>query len=157
MGVGYDDNISDAQRLVLDVLIAHEGVADDPARMALIEALGESTVNLRAYYWFDDERTSHLKLRSALLRRVKQTLTHAGVSMPDAAREVIFPQGVPLVRDTGKRPKSAPARIEDRWPLGRPAPEISESDRDIAADTDLVERQASRRVEEGDTDLLEKQ
>lgn len=156
VGIGYDDTIADVQSLILDVLKSHEGVADDPPPMALIEELGDSTVNLRAHYWFDGERTSHLKLKSSLLRKVKRALTDAGVSMPDAAREVIFPQGVPLVRGTREKAAPAPARIEDRWPLDGLEPEIAASDRDLSADTGLLKRQASRRVEEGDTDLLDK-
>lgn len=157
IGIGYDDTIADVQDLILDVLKRHESVADDPQPMALIDALGDSAVILKAYYWFDVGQVSHIKLKSSLLRQVKRVLMDAGVSMPDAAREVIFPQGVPLSRF---EPRPADVSPSDHEAPG--APKLSEkdeplhaaSDRDLSTDTDLLERQFSARIEESDVDLL---
>lgn len=97
IGIGYDDSVTHAQTLIHQVLTAHEAIIAHPEPMVLVDALGASTVNLKAYFWFDGQTIAGVKLRSAVLRQIKNTLTEAGISMPDEAREIIFPQGVPVV------------------------------------------------------------
>lgn len=96
VGIGYDDAVSEAQEIVARVLRDHPAVAATPAPMVLVESLGASTINLAAYYWYDGKTYSEIKTRSALLRLAKKALIDAGISMPDEAREVIFPNGVPV-------------------------------------------------------------
>ena len=98
VGIGYDDRTSQAQEIIQNVLNAHPAVRNDPAPFVVIEELAASTVNLRVYFWFDSDTHSPLKLRSALMRQTKQALLEGGISMPDEAREVIFPQGLPIYR-----------------------------------------------------------
>jgi len=98
VGIGYDDSIAHAQQVILDVLEAHPAVLADPEEpLVLVDSLGASTVNLRAYFWFDGHAYSVFRVRSALLRLIKQALTENGISMPDEAREIVFPKGVPVV------------------------------------------------------------
>ncbi len=122
VGIGYDVAIADAQKIVLDVLLDHPAVLKDPAPLALVDALASSTVNLKIYYWFDGRAFSQMKVKSAILRLVKNALMEAGVSMPDDAREIIFPEGVPI------RQLDAPAR----QPPPQPQPP-AEPDRDATA------------------------
>ncbi len=110
VGIGYDDRTSHAQEIIQGILSAHPAVRDDPAPFVVIEELAASTVNLRVYFWFDSDTYSPLKLRSALMRQTKQALLDGGISMPDEAREVIFPQGLPIYRtDPPARRSDAPA------------------------------------------------
>lgn len=68
-----------------------------------------STINLRAYFWFDSAIYSPDKLRSALMRQTKRALQSAGISMPDEAREVVFRQGVPIRQEAAPgKPQAAP-------------------------------------------------
>lgn len=97
VGIGYEDDIAHAQAVLLAMLREHPAVLEDPEPLVLAESLGASTVNLRAYYWIDNARHSVLKVGSAAIRLGKAALENAGVSMPDEAREVIFPKGVPVV------------------------------------------------------------
>jgi small-conductance mechanosensitive channel len=94
VGIGYDAGIADAQDIILKTLRDHDAVLHDPEPMVLVDELGTSTVNIRTYYWFNGHMISPIKLKSALLRAVKSDLTVEGISMPDEAREVIFPEGV---------------------------------------------------------------
>ena len=64
--------------------------------LVLVDQLASSTVNLKAYFWFDSKTYAPIKLRSALMRQTKQALLEAGISMPDEAREVILPKGLPI-------------------------------------------------------------
>ncbi len=107
VGVGYDVSIAEAQTLILEVISAHEATLKEPEPMILVDTLGSSTVNIKAYYWMNAQDYSILKVRSALLRQVTNKLTEAGISMPDDAREVIFPQGVPVLQLDGAAEASA--------------------------------------------------
>ena len=96
VGIGFDDSISQAQELIMAVLAAHEAVVDEPPPMVLVESLGAATVNLRGYYWYDLDKHSGFKVGSSIIRLVKRTLTEAEITMPDEARELVFPNGVPV-------------------------------------------------------------
>lgn len=149
VGIGYDASIAHAQKIIAKVLAEHEAILNDPPPMVLVEALGSSTVNLRAYYWVNVRHFSVLKVKSSVLRLMKKALTEAGVSMPDDAREIIFPQGVPLVRNVAPEPR-APQIV---------APEKSEMTTEaevslVNEQAEVVERAARGDLPEDDGDLL---
>ena len=62
----------------------------------LADSLGRSTVNLRVYFWLNGREHSWLKVRSSVIRLVKIAFQEHSISMPDEAREVVFPHGVPV-------------------------------------------------------------
>ena len=64
----------------------------------LVNDLGAATVNLKILYWFDSKTFAPDKINSALLRLAKNALLQNDIELPDAAREVVFPKGVPIVR-----------------------------------------------------------
>lgn len=96
VGIGFDDSIIQAQQIIMAVLTDHRAVVNDPAPMVIVESLGSATVNLQTLYWFDQTQHSPLKVSSSVIRQVKQKLTNAKITMPDEARELVFPQGVPV-------------------------------------------------------------
>ncbi|MBZ0298021.1 MAG: mechanosensitive ion channel [Anaerolineae bacterium] len=96
IGIGYDDSISLAQDTVHQVLEAHPAVLNEPEHLVLVDRLGSATVNLQIYFWIDGSKHSWLKVKSSVIRLVKRAIEGAGISMPDEARELIFPQGVPV-------------------------------------------------------------
>lgn len=98
VGIGYDDSVATAQQIILEAITAHEAVLAEPPPMVLVGELAASTVTLRIYFWYDGKKYKDIKVSSALMRRVKHALIAGGISMPDEAREVIFPQGLPLFK-----------------------------------------------------------
>jgi small-conductance mechanosensitive channel len=98
VGIGYADSIVTAQDVILDALRAHPAVLETPEPSAIVQELGASTVNISVQFWFDGKTYSIFKVRSSVMRQVKRALQDAGVTMPDAAREIIFPEGVPMGR-----------------------------------------------------------
>ena len=96
VGIGYDDSIPFAQEVALKVLSEHPAVLKEPEPLVLVENLGPSTVNLRVYFWLDGGRHSWLKVKSSVIRLVKRAFQESGISLPDEAREVTFPHGVPV-------------------------------------------------------------
>ncbi|MGG7056581.1 mechanosensitive ion channel family protein [Nitrosomonas sp. ANs5] len=96
VGICYEDSINDAQEVVRNVLADHPAVLIDPEPSVLADSFGRSTVNLRVYFWLNGREHSWLKVRSSVIRLVKLALHEHGISKPNEAREVIFPQGIPV-------------------------------------------------------------
>ncbi|MGB5613745.1 MAG: mechanosensitive ion channel family protein [Sedimenticolaceae bacterium] len=123
VGIGYDDAINEAQEIARRVLVDHPAVLNDPEPAVLADSLGTSTANLRVYFWMNGREHSWLKVRSSVIRLVKRAFQEHGISMPDEAREVVFPQGIPVTMLEGKPAEahasaqgkrfSAPARHEE--------------------------------------------
>jgi small conductance mechanosensitive channel len=111
VGIGYDDAINEAQEIARKVLADHPAVLNDPEPSVLVDSLGRSTVNLRVYFWLNGRTHSWLKVRSSVIRLVKRAFQKHGISMPDEAREVVFPQGVPVTVLDGK-----PADVHSAMP-----------------------------------------
>ncbi len=96
VGIGYDDSINDAQEIARKVLADHPAVLNDPEPSVLVDSLGRATINLRVYFWLNGREHSWLKVRSSVIRLVKLAFQRHGISMPDEAREVVFPHGIPV-------------------------------------------------------------
>ncbi|MFO7576819.1 MAG: mechanosensitive ion channel family protein [Pelovirga sp.] len=126
VGIGYDDSISFAQEVALQVLAEHPAVLDEPEPLVLVENLGSSTVNLRIYFWLDGGQHSWAKVKSSIIRLTKRAFQDAGISLPDEAREVTFPQGVPVhmikseeaVEPALARPTAEPETVATRAEAG---------------------------------------
>lgn len=115
VGIGYDDSINEAQEIARGVLANHPAVLNDPEPAVLADNLGTSTVNLRVYFWINGREHSWLKVRSSLIRLVKRAFQEHGISMPDEAREVVFPKGIPITMLEEKPPEAHAAAKRKRF------------------------------------------
>ena len=157
VGIGYEGSVAQAQELIMGVLKRHEAVMQEPAPMVLVDVLASSTVNIKAYFWVNAHDFSMLKVKSALLRLIKKELTEAGISMPDDAREVIFPHGVPIVQLAGASEARARelANLEIVESSEQLEPELAAVETDLANEQDEVDLLAEASdIPEDDTDLL---
>ncbi len=123
VGIGYDDPIDEAQKVALKVLEDHPAVLKEPEPWVLVDDLGRATVNLRIYFWINGHEHSWLKVRSSVIRLVKRAYQNHGVSMPDEAREVVFPRGVPV---TMLDAKQQPAKEAESLKPSRELPRSEE-------------------------------
>ena len=121
VGIGYDDSINEAQEIALQVLTDHPAVLSEPEPSVLADSLGKATVNLRAYFWINGRKHSWLKVRSSVIRLVKRAFQKHGISMPDEAREVVFPQGIPITMLDGKPAGTPEAQAEEQLPADGPS------------------------------------
>lgn len=155
VGIGYDDSISEAQSVALSVLRDHPAVVDEPEPLVLVEALGAATVNLRIYFWVDIAKYSQLKVRSAVIRLTKRAFEAAGISMPDEAREVVFPAGVP-VRMLSADQVEEVEQERRQLPVADDASTAHSAEGDLTSEAEDIEQQArmSRSPESGQN-LLE--
>ncbi|WP_324753244.1 mechanosensitive ion channel family protein [Roseovarius sp. Pro17] len=141
VGIGYDDSVLNAQTVIIQALRAHPAVLDDPEPSALVDELGSSTVTIRVQFWFDGKSYSIFKVRSALMRQVKRALQDAGISMPDEAREIIFPDGVPIRRIRTEE-REAGADLQRPTAGEGDAAIATAGEGDLLSEQDELERQA---------------
>ena len=155
VGIGYDSSVSLAQRLIGEVLTTHPAVLDRPEPLVLVDALGDATINLRIFYWFDSAAYSPAKINSALLRQTKNALLKGGIELPDPAREVVFPKGVPIMQmdaaSTATAPQSAPQPV----PLApeEEACDATAEEGDLSSESSAIDQNAGR-VPESEVNLL---
>ncbi len=158
VGIGYDSSAAKAQALIAEVLQQHPAVLETPEPLVLVEELGAATVNLRVYYWFDSVAYSPYKINSALLRQTKIALLEGGIELPDSAREVIFPKGVPVSRMAGSADAFDEAAISAH--ADRAADETSDTtptEGDLANETmQMSEQQSEGNLPEAQENLLKK-
>jgi hypothetical protein len=106
-------------------------------------------------YWIDANHYSQAKVLSAVIRLTKRAFDEAGISMPDEAREVVFPDGVPLLdlRDQDEDQAKAELPQEQRHPQPKQEDDGStatESEGDLRSESrDIQEQADSARVPEG--------
>ena len=143
VGIGFDDPVATAQAILMETLVKHPAVNNDPPPLVLVDTLGSATVNLQCLYWIDQTRHSPLKVGSSVIRLAKDALVVGGVSMPDEAREVIFPNGVPIRKlDSHQAQSKTEQRIESTDAVRPPveAPERSAGEGDFSNEQSEVMR-----------------
>lgn len=158
IGIGYDADVNEAQDIGLQVLHNMEAVLSDPEPQVLVDQLASSTLNLKVYFWTDTHQYSLLKVASLAMKKIVIAFEQAGISMPDDAREVIFPQGVPIHSITESNSKGSQDNNENK------AADVDKhsagskkdiDDEDLASDDSDIRKQAqlARNPEQGNNIL----
>lgn len=140
VGVGYDSDIQHAQHIARQITMAQDNVLRDPEPQILIDELGPSTYNVKVYFWVDVEKTSVVKMSSVLMRNITLAFLDAGISMPDDAREIIFPQGLTVkgvntakiegIKDEDGESDTVASQLSSQKKTNR---KLSDSDKDDSA------------------------
>jgi small-conductance mechanosensitive channel len=143
VGIGYDDSIPFAQEVALKVLAEHPAVLTEPEPLVLVDNLGSSTVNLRVYFWLDGRRHSWMKVKSSVIRLVKRAVQDSGISLPDEAREVTFPHGVPvrMIEDEGTAEPAEPPLAK---PTDEPETVATKAEAGLQSEAEEIKEQARR-------------
>ena len=148
VGIGYDDSITKAQEVVKQVLDEHPNVVAEPESRVILDELGASTVNLRVFVWLDASKHSPETVRSSVMRMLKQALLREGISMPDEAREVIFPNHVPvrmIQNEATESPSEQVASPASNTANAEPKEEVhSPGEGNLESDAAEIQRQADR-------------
>lgn len=86
VGIAYRDDVGHAFDIVRGVLDAEPRVLRDPAPQLLVEKLAESSVDLAIRPWV--ATSDYLDARAALLRKLKEAFSAAGIDVPFPQREL---------------------------------------------------------------------
>jgi small conductance mechanosensitive channel len=117
-GIGYDDDIETAQRVLEETVAAHPLVLKDPAPTIRVGALGASSVDFIVRPWA--KTADYWSVYWDLTRQVKEAFDAAGVSIP-------FPQQDLHIKDVAAIKTHAeshpPASSGPSGPSTPPAPE----------------------------------
>lgn len=154
VGIGYESSTAKAQLLVADVIRAHPAVFEDPEPLVLVKALGPATVDLQIYYWYDAAVYSPEKINSALMRLCKNALLEGGIELPDPAREVVFPRGVPVIdaRAASGKATAEPEAREETTLEDTSAATTSEGD--LSSESTEVSGSSTGGIPEAEENLL---
>jgi small-conductance mechanosensitive channel len=91
VGIGYGDDIDQAKQLILEAMHSVDAVLKDPAPDALVVALAESTVNIRARWWVKPPRREDaLALQDQVLTAMKNRLMANGFDLPFPTQQILF-------------------------------------------------------------------
>ena len=79
-GIGYDDDMLKAKKIMEDILAAHELVLDEPAPAVAVAELADSSVNFNVRPWVNS--ADYWGVRSDLIEQIKLTFDKEGISIP---------------------------------------------------------------------------
>ena len=90
-GIGYDDDIAQAKKILLELLDADARVLKDPAPVVAVSELADSSVNFIVRPWVKPE--DYWGVYLDLHEKVKVTFDDAGVSIPYPQQDLhLFPE-----------------------------------------------------------------
>jgi small conductance mechanosensitive channel len=85
-GISYTDDIPKTEKILQEVVAAHEAVLDEPETMIRLHELGDSSVNFIVRPWVKTD--DYWETYWALTRAVKMRFDEEGISIPFPQRDV---------------------------------------------------------------------
>jgi small conductance mechanosensitive channel len=85
-GIGYGDDVENAERILKDILDSHEKVLEKPESVVRVHELGDSSVNFAVRPWVRTE--DYWDVYWDITREVKLRFDREGVSIPFPQRDV---------------------------------------------------------------------
>ena len=79
-GIGYDDDMLKAKKIMEDILAAHDLVLEEPAPAVAVAELADSSVNFNVRPWVNSG--DYWGVRSNLIEQIKLTFDKEGISIP---------------------------------------------------------------------------
>lgn len=120
LSIGPNSPIVQAVDSALKVLLENEEVLKKPEPLVLVEGLEKENVNLMIHYWIDISKNNPAKVKSSVMRFIKQALQEEGIYQP--SHDQVTQQGSSGSKDKSLRyskAKKTPSEItteEDRQP-----------------------------------------
>lgn len=113
VGIGYQDAIEQARKVIQDVLARTEGVMPDPGPWVYVTELAPSSVNLTVYFWTGSQQANVLAVSNRVATAVKLALDEAQIDMP-YPHQVVFwhDQTGSLEADRERQPDGNPTRAD---------------------------------------------
>lgn len=120
IGIGYGDDIDEAQRLILEAVYGTDGVLETPAPDAIVVELAGSSVNIRARWWVAPPRRADvLDLQDRVLTNIKNKLTANGIDLPFPTQQILF-------HDQTEETDGDRTRQREGWPAQRQSAAVTQ-------------------------------
>lgn len=79
-GIGYDDDMLKAKKIMENILSKHKLILDDPAPAVAVAELADSSVNFNVRPWVNSD--DYWGVRSELIEKIKLAFDKEGISIP---------------------------------------------------------------------------
>ncbi len=79
-GIGYDDDMLKAKKIMEDILTKHELVLDNPESVVAVAELADSSVNFNVRPWVNSD--DYWDVRADLIEQIKLAFDKKGISIP---------------------------------------------------------------------------
>ena len=90
IGIGYDEDIEKARRVMMNVLKNAKGVLDEPAPAVDVVELADSSVNMRVLFWSKSVQTNVRQTSNEVVSGIKKALDTEGIEIPFPQRVLQF-------------------------------------------------------------------
>lgn len=91
VGIGYNEDIEKARRVMMNVLRTTEGVLDEPAPAVDVVELADSSVNMKVLFWSNSVQTKVRQTSDRVVTGIKKALDAEGIEIPFPQRVLRFP------------------------------------------------------------------
>lgn len=118
VGIGCNDSIDEARKVILGVLKETEGVVADPEPQALAVALADSANVLRVRWWTKPDKASVMAVQDRVITSIEAALTEAAIDMP-------YPTSVVLFHDQTEASDGVRSAQREGWPSDGKDPETA--------------------------------
>lgn len=117
-GIGYSDDVAEAERLLTEIVTSHEKVLKDPEPVVRLNNLGESSVDFIVRPW--SRTDDYWDVYWDVTREVKRRFDEEGISIPFPQRDLhVYRE----VADEKEAPKGATQRSETEKSAQTPVPD----------------------------------
>ncbi|MDE2134005.1 MAG: mechanosensitive ion channel [Alphaproteobacteria bacterium] len=95
VGISYDSDVRQAIALCVDAAKSVQRVLERPEPLCLVNAFGDSSINLEIRVWIEDARNGTHNVKSEVLLAVWDRFKEAGIKFPFPQRDVHIVSGPP--------------------------------------------------------------
>jgi len=88
VGVGYESDLTEVEKVALEAVRALPEVKEDPAPFFMVDSFGDSAINTSIYFWYETNKEGLSDVTNAGAIAIKKAFDQAGISMPYPIRVV---------------------------------------------------------------------
>ena len=82
VGLGYEEDLARALAVFMEAIRGIDDVLDEPVPAIYCKSLGSSTVEMEAYFWIDQTKSSLAEVRSKAVQALKEVAVREGINLP---------------------------------------------------------------------------
>ncbi|MGB3905404.1 MAG: mechanosensitive ion channel family protein [Anaerolineae bacterium] len=82
VGLGYEEDLARALAVFMEAIRGIDDVLDEPVPAIYCKNLGSSTVEMEAYFWIDQTKSSLAEVTSKAVQALKEVAVREGINLP---------------------------------------------------------------------------
>ena len=82
VGLGYEEDLARALEVFMEAIRGIDDVLDEPVPAIYCKSLGSSTVEMEAYFWIDQTKSSLAEVTSKAVQALKEVAVREGINLP---------------------------------------------------------------------------